>query len=89
MHKVDAGPYWLCETADGFYTTCGGIKVNEKIQVLDDKDQVIPGLYAGGSDAGGLYGDSYDVKFAPGSQAAWAVNSGRLAMKDAKEYLGK
>lgn len=89
MHKVDAGPYWLCETADGFYTTCGGIKVNEKIQVLDDKDQVISGLYAGGSDAGGLYGDSYDVKFAPGSQAAWAVNSGRLAMKDAKEYLGK
>lgn len=89
LHKMDAGPYWLCETADGFYTTCGGIKVNEKIQVLDVDGQVIPGLYAGGSDAGGLYGDSYDVKFAPGSQAAWAVNSGRLAVKDAKEYLGK
>ncbi|MBC2889104.1 FAD-binding protein [Gordonibacter massiliensis (ex Traore et al. 2017)] len=89
LHKMDAGPYWLCETADGFYTTCGGIKVNEKIQVLDADGQVIPGLYAGGSDAGGLYGDSYDVKFAPGSQAAWAVNSGRLAVKDAKEYLGK
>ncbi len=89
LHKMDAGPYWLCETADGFYTTCGGIKVNEKTQVLDADGQVIPGLYAGGSDAGGLYGDSYDVKFAPGSQAAWAVNSGRLAVKDAKEYLGK
>lgn len=89
MHAVDAGPYWLCEVGDGYYTTCGGIKVNEKTQVLDEEGQVIPGLYAGGSDAGGLYGDSYDVKFAPGSQAAWAVNSGRLAMKDAKEYLGK
>ena len=89
LHKLDAGPYWLCETADGFYTTCGGIKVNEKTQVLDESGQVIGGLYAGGSDAGGLYGDSYDVKFAPGSQAAWAVNSGRLAIKDAKEYLGK
>ncbi len=89
MHAVDAGPYWLCEVGDGFYTTCGGIKVNEKTQVLDEEGQVIGGLYAGGSDAGGLYGDSYDVKFAPGSQAAWAVNSGRLAMKDAKEYLGK
>ena len=89
LHKMDEGPYWLCETADGFYTTCGGIRVNEKTQVLDAEGQVIGGLYAGGSDAGGLYGDSYDVKFAPGSQAAWAVNSGRLAMKDAKEYLGK
>ncbi|MEA5018998.1 MAG: FAD-binding protein [Gordonibacter sp.] len=87
LHKVAEGPYWLCEVADGFYTTCGGIKVNEKIQVLDAEDQVIPGLYAGGSDAGGLYGDSYDVKYAPGSQAAWAVNSGRLAVKDAQGYL--
>lgn len=89
LHAIEEGPYWLCEVGDGFYTTCGGIKVNEKTQVLDENDQVIPGLYAGGSDAGGLYGDSYDVKFAPGSQAGWAVNSGRLAVKDAKKYLGK
>ena len=89
MHPVAEGPYWLCEVADGYYTTCGGIKVNEKIQVVGEDGQVIPGLYAGGSDAGGLYGDSYDVKFAPGSQAGWAVNSGRLAMKDAVKYLGK
>lgn len=89
LHAVDAGPYWLCEIADGYYTTCGGIKINEKTQVLNEDGEVIPGLYAGGSDAGGLYGDSYDVKFAPGSQAAWAVNSGRLAMKDAAAYLNK
>lgn len=89
MHAVDAGPYWLCEVADGFYCTCGGIKVNENIEVVNEDGQAIPGLYAGGSDAGGLYGDSYDVKYAPGSQAAWAVNSGRLAMKNAAKYLGK
>ncbi len=89
MRAVAEGPYWLCEIADGYYTTCGGIKVNEKVQVLNEEDEVIGGLYAGGSDAGGLYGDSYDVKFAPGSQAAWAVNSGRLAIKDAVKYLGK
>lgn len=89
MIPIEEGPYWLVETADGYYTTCGGIKVNENIEVLDEEGQVIPGLYAGGSDAGGLYGDSYDVKFAPGSQAGWAVNSGRLAVKNAKVYLGK
>ncbi len=89
LHAVDSGPYWLVEVADGYYTTCGGIKVNENIEILDSTGAVIPGLYAGGSDAGGLYGDSYDVRWAPGSQAAWAVNSGRLAMKNAKRYLGK
>lgn len=89
MRAVAEGPYWLCEIADGYYTTCGGIKVNEKTQVLNEEGEVIGGLYAGGSDAGGLYGDSYDVKFAPGSQAAWAVNSGRLAIKDAVKYLDK
>ena len=89
LNPVAEGPFWLCEVADGYYTTCGGIKVNEKIQALDEDGEVIGGLYAGGSDAGGLYGDSYDVKYAPGSQSGWAVSSGRLAMKDAKEYLGK
>lgn len=89
LNPIAEGPFWLCEVADGYYTTCGGIKVNEKIQVLDEDGEVIGGLYAGGSDAGGLYGDSYDVKYAPGSQSGWAVSSGRMAMKDAKEYLGK
>ena len=67
----------------------GGIKVNEKTQILDEEGQVIPDLYAGGSDAGGLYGDSYDVSLAPGSQASWANNSGRIIAMEAAKYLGK
>lgn len=86
LNKIEA-PYWLCEVADGYYTTCGGIKVGPNTEVLDTNGEVIPGLYAGGSDAGGLYGDSYDVCRAPGSQASWAVNSGRLAAKHAADYL--
>jgi fumarate reductase flavoprotein subunit len=89
MHPVAEGPYWLIETGDGYYTTVGGVKVNENVEVIDMKGAIISGLYAGGCDAGGLYGDSYDVKWAPGSQAAWAINSGRLAMKNAAAYLGK
>ena len=27
LHKMDAGPYWLCETADGFYTTLSLIHI--------------------------------------------------------------
>lgn len=86
LNKIEP-PYWLCEVADGYYTTCGGIKIGPHTEVLDTKGEVIPGLYAGGSDAGGLYGDSYDVCRAPGSQASWAVNSGRLAAKHAADFL--
>ena len=90
MHPVAEGPYWLLETAAAYFCSVGGIKINEKNQVLNEDGAVIPGLYAGGCDAAGeLFGDSYDVKFAPGSTASWAMNSGRFAMWDAAEYLGK
>lgn len=87
LYPIEEGPFYILEVADGFYTTVGGVKISPDTEVIDTEGQVIGGLYAGGCDAGGLYGDSYDVECAPGSQASWAVNSGRLAMKHAAEYL--
>jgi len=72
-----------------FLGTMGGIKVNERLEVLDKKDNVIPGLYAGGFDAGGMYGDSYPIKSSSGLASAFALNSGRLTGMSALKYLGK
>jgi fumarate reductase flavoprotein subunit len=72
-----------------FLGTLGGIKINHNTEVLDKKDKVIPGLYAGGYDAGGLYGDGYCIKAASGLSSAFALNSGRIAGKNALKYLGK
>lgn len=58
-------------------------------EVINTEGEVIPGLYATGCDAGGLYGDAYDVNKAPGSQSSWACNSGRFAAQAAAKYLGK
>jgi fumarate reductase flavoprotein subunit len=69
--------------------TMGGIKVNERLEVVDKKDNVIPGLYAGCFDAGGMYGDSYPIKSSSGLASAFALNSGRIAGKSALAYLGK
>ena len=88
LHAIDEGPFYAFEVFNGYFTTVGGIKVDTKTEVLGADDAVIPGLYAGGSDAGGLYGDTYDVGIAAGSQASWAINSGRLAAKNAARYLG-
>ncbi len=87
LRKIEP-PYYIGQIGDGYYTTCGGVMINDKCQVEDPDHKVIKGLYAGGSDAGCLYGDSYDVSLAPGSQASWANNSGRIIAEQVAEQLG-
>ncbi|MBN1191996.1 MAG: FAD-dependent oxidoreductase [Dehalococcoidales bacterium] len=72
-----------------FLGTMGGIKINSRAEVIDKNGRVIPGLYAGGFDAGGIYGDSYPIQCASGLSSSFALNSGRIAGKNALKYLGK
>jgi fumarate reductase flavoprotein subunit len=67
--------------------TLGGIKVNYRFEVVDKKGNAIPGLYAGGADAGGAWGDSYTMTPCSGASSAFAFNSGRIAGKNALKYL--
>jgi fumarate reductase flavoprotein subunit len=72
-----------------FLGTLGGVKINHRTEVLDKKGNVIPGLYAGGFDAGGMWGDSYCIKASSGLSASFATNSGRIAGKNVLRYLGR
>ncbi len=84
------GPrFYAVKTQTVFLGTLGGIKVNEKTEVLDIEDNVIPGLYAGGFDAGGMYGDSYCIRNSTGLCSSFAMNSGRIGGKNALKYIGK
>ena len=71
-----------------FLSTIGGIKINHKMEVVDKEEKPIPGLYAGGMDVGGVYGDSYDV-YATGGALGFAFNSGRIAGRNALKYIKK
>mgnify|MGYP002571116279 CR=1 FL=1 len=84
---LEEGPYYAFELKTGFFTTVGGLKVNDRSQVLDAAGEPITGMYAAGCDAGGLYGDSYDVSICEGSQQAWGVHSGKTAAEHIKETL--
>ena len=84
----DNGPFYAFDSRDAFYTTVGGVRVNENTQVVGADGKIIQGLYAGGCDAGGLYGDTYAFLAAKGVQSSWAMNSGRMAAKHAAKYLG-
>jgi fumarate reductase flavoprotein subunit len=67
--------------------TLGGIKINQKTEVVDKDEKVIPGLYAAGNDASGMYGDSYNI-YLSGGTLGFAVNSGRIAGENALKYIG-
>jgi len=66
--------------------TMGGIKINQKTEVIDKEGKVIHGLYAAGCDAGGMYGDSYDLA-ASGIGSSFAFNTGRIAGESILSYL--
>jgi len=51
----------------------GGLWVNQRCQVRERSGQAIPGLYAVGVDAGGVFNRTY------GGGLAWALVSGRVA----------
>lgn len=70
-----------------FLGTLGGIKISHRTEVLDKRGNLIPGLYAGGFDAGGMWGDSYCIRVSSGLSAGFAANSGRIAGKNALIYL--
>ena len=59
-----------------FTSTAGGTTVNEQLQVLDQDDRPIPGLYAVG-----LVGVSGLVLWGHGLHIGWALTSGRLVGK--------
>lgn len=85
----EEGPFYLFEVQNGYFCTVGGIKINAQLQALDKDRKPITGLYLGGMDTGGFYGDAYDAGIAAGSCASWAINSGRLAAESVKAHLQK
>ena len=64
--------------ATGTMGSAGGIRINGNMQVVDKDYEPIPGLYAVGLDATGLYGDSYNM-VVPGAANGFAHTSGRIA----------
>jgi fumarate reductase flavoprotein subunit len=70
----------------GAYGTLGGIKINHRTEVVDKEWRIIPGLYAAGTDANAIYGDSY-VFILPGNTMGFAVNTGRMAGENAVDYV--
>jgi fumarate reductase flavoprotein subunit len=82
MEPIAKAPFYCCRQTVGAYGSLGGIKINHKMEVLDEDAHVIPGLYAVGTDACSIYGDTYPFTL-PGNTMGFCVNSGRIAGENA------
>ncbi|WP_211317668.1 FAD-dependent oxidoreductase [Edaphovirga cremea] len=87
LRPVAKAPFYAVKSVATSLGTLGGVKVNEKLQAIDDKGTPVAGLYVIGNDAGGMYGDSYDLVMA-GSTVGFAINSARIAAENIAQDLG-
>jgi fumarate reductase flavoprotein subunit len=86
LRPVKAPKFYAFRNIPYIYGTLGGIKVNERMEVLNKEQDVIPGLYAAGYDANIINGDTPDYNIG-GSALGFALNSGRIAGENAARYI--
>lgn len=83
---VREAPFYCIKCTSAFLDTIGGIKINERMEVIDTKNGVIPGLFAAGVVTGGWEAETYCFPLL-GSARGFALNSGRIAGENAAAYV--
>lgn len=86
MRPLKKGPYYAGRFYPSGYGTLGGIKINHRMEVITEAGETIPGLYAAGTDACNIFGDSY-VFILPGGTMGFCINGGRMAGENAADYI--
>jgi predicted oxidoreductase len=74
---IEGSPLYALRCVAGITATCGGLAIDPQGRVLDDAKRPLPGLYAAGVDAGGVFGKTY------GGFLSWSAISGRIAGEQA------
>jgi fumarate reductase flavoprotein subunit len=79
-------PFHAIRAETHLLDTMGGIRINERMEVLNVQDQPIRGLYAAGVVTSGWEAESYcsDLN---GSAFGYALNSGRIAGENAAAFI--
>ncbi|HJF86537.1 MAG TPA: flavocytochrome c [Companilactobacillus farciminis] len=80
---ISDGPFFAIHIAPAVHYTMGGLKINDKTQVLNTDNKIIKGLFAAGEIAGGLHGNNR----IGGNSIAETVVFGRQAGQQVYKYL--
>jgi len=79
-------PYYVIKLQAGMDEAIGPVRINEHMEVLDKKEDPIPGFYAAGAITSGWCGHDYDIS---GSNLGFATTGGRIAGENASLYIAK
>ena len=74
---VDKAPYYALKFGPAVLAIVGGLKVDSRMNVLDENGERVNGLYAIGNAAGGRYGVDYPMLI-PGNSHGTALTFGYL-----------
>lgn len=85
-NAIKEPPFFAIKRAPGTHGTMGGLKVNDKLEVLDKEGNPITGLYASGNVSGSFYGYDYPL-FITGGSNGRALTFGALAARSALGLL--
>ncbi len=86
MRPIRKGKIYAGKIIPIAFGSLGGIKINAYCEAINANADIIPGLYAAGSDANSLHRDSYAFVL-PGNSMGFAINSGRIAGESAADYV--
>jgi succinate dehydrogenase/fumarate reductase flavoprotein subunit len=86
LRPLRTPPYYAILGHVHICDTVGGIRIDERMQVLDTSGLPIPGLYAAGVTTGGWEAETYDYKLT-GHLVGFSINGGRIAGESAVAYL--
>jgi fumarate reductase flavoprotein subunit len=75
-------PFYAIKGLSVLLDTIGGIRINERMEVLDTQNDPIPGLYAAGVVTSGWESETYCSTLSA-SAFGFAINSGRIAGENA------
>ena len=81
-NPLNAAPYYAVKVTAGVHHTMGGLKINANTEVLNEKGEVIPGLFAAGEVTGGVHG----ANRLGGNAVADFTVFGRIAGAAASDY---
>jgi fumarate reductase flavoprotein subunit len=88
LRPVKNPKFYAIKRIPGAYGTIGGIKINERAEVINKEFNAIPGLYAAGDVANDAHTHDYSLVYRLwGSTLSFAVNTGRLAGENAARYI--
>jgi fumarate reductase flavoprotein subunit len=82
LTTLERPPFFACRIEVRLMVTLGGLKIDERLQVLDTEGEAIPGLYAAGNVSGSFFGAVYPTTV-PGLTHSRAWTFGWLAGRNA------